>query len=220
MRFHRNAKLGLAGRRELVLQIAGGSSLREAAQAFNVSVATLTAGRSAGGRRVRPSKGASPAYSIARAGPLAARDGSHPRQSGRSATVAARRAGGHGSFPARPASATRPSGRCFVEPGSHGRRVQRASPPTATSGPAQAICCTWTQASTHVFSVPATHSLATAQAKTATTVTGSTSCTRSSTTTHDLPTPRSTTTNKPRPSPASSSVPLPSTKDTASPPSV
>ena len=40
MRFHRNAKLGLAGRRELALQIAGGSSLREAAQAFNVSVAT------------------------------------------------------------------------------------------------------------------------------------------------------------------------------------
>ena len=40
MRFHRNAKLGLAGRRELVLQIAGGSSLREAARSFNVSVAT------------------------------------------------------------------------------------------------------------------------------------------------------------------------------------
>jgi transposase InsO family protein len=40
MRFHRNAKLGLAARRELALQIAGGSSLREAAQAFNVSVAT------------------------------------------------------------------------------------------------------------------------------------------------------------------------------------
>ncbi|MBA2424066.1 MAG: IS481 family transposase [Actinobacteria bacterium] len=40
MRFHRNAKLGLAGRRELVLAIAGGSSMREAAQAFNVSVAT------------------------------------------------------------------------------------------------------------------------------------------------------------------------------------
>ena len=40
MRFHRNAKLGLAGRRELVLQIAGGSSLREAAGAFHVSVAT------------------------------------------------------------------------------------------------------------------------------------------------------------------------------------
>jgi transposase InsO family protein len=40
MRFHRNAKLGLAGRRELVLQIAGGSSIRQAAATFNVSVAT------------------------------------------------------------------------------------------------------------------------------------------------------------------------------------
>jgi helix-turn-helix protein len=40
MHFHRNAKLGLAGRRELVLAIAGGSSMREAAQAFHVSVAT------------------------------------------------------------------------------------------------------------------------------------------------------------------------------------
>jgi transposase InsO family protein len=40
MRFHRNAKLGLAGRRALVLQVAGGSSLREAAESFHVSVAT------------------------------------------------------------------------------------------------------------------------------------------------------------------------------------
>jgi transposase len=40
MRFHRNAKLGLAGRRELVLAIAGGSSIREAAATFNVSCAT------------------------------------------------------------------------------------------------------------------------------------------------------------------------------------
>jgi transposase InsO family protein len=40
MRFHRNAKLGLAGRRELVLAIAGGGSMREAAQTFNVSTAT------------------------------------------------------------------------------------------------------------------------------------------------------------------------------------
>jgi len=40
MRFHRNAKLGLAGRRELVLQIARGSSIRQAAATFNVSVAT------------------------------------------------------------------------------------------------------------------------------------------------------------------------------------
>ncbi len=40
MRFHRNAKLGLAGRRELVLAIAGGSSIRTAALTFNVSPAT------------------------------------------------------------------------------------------------------------------------------------------------------------------------------------
>jgi transposase len=40
MRFHRNAKLGLAGRWELVLAIAGGSSIRETAQRFNVSPAT------------------------------------------------------------------------------------------------------------------------------------------------------------------------------------
>ena len=40
MRFHRNAKLGLAGRRELVLAIAGGSSIRQAASTFNVSSAT------------------------------------------------------------------------------------------------------------------------------------------------------------------------------------
>ena len=40
MHFHRNAKLGLAGRRELVRAIAAGSSLREAAETFHVSVAT------------------------------------------------------------------------------------------------------------------------------------------------------------------------------------
>ena len=40
MQFHRNAKLGLADRRELVLAIADGSSIREAAATFNVSTAT------------------------------------------------------------------------------------------------------------------------------------------------------------------------------------
>jgi transposase InsO family protein len=40
MRFHRNAKLGLAGRRELVLAIASGSSIRRAAVSFHVSPAT------------------------------------------------------------------------------------------------------------------------------------------------------------------------------------
>jgi transposase InsO family protein len=40
MRFHRDAKLGLAGRRELVLAIAGGCSIRQAAVIFNVSPST------------------------------------------------------------------------------------------------------------------------------------------------------------------------------------
>jgi len=40
MQFHRNAKLGLAGRRELVLAIERGSSIRQAAVDFNVSSAT------------------------------------------------------------------------------------------------------------------------------------------------------------------------------------
>jgi len=40
MRFHRNAKLGLAGRHELVLAISAGSSIRQAAARFNVSSAT------------------------------------------------------------------------------------------------------------------------------------------------------------------------------------
>ncbi len=40
MQFHRNAKLGLAGRRELVFAIAGGCSIRQSAASFNVSPAT------------------------------------------------------------------------------------------------------------------------------------------------------------------------------------
>jgi transposase len=40
MRFHRNAKLGLAGRRELVLAIVSGCSIRQTAATFNVSPAT------------------------------------------------------------------------------------------------------------------------------------------------------------------------------------
>ena len=40
MQFHRNAKLGLAGRHELVLAIERGSSIRRAAEGFHVSPAT------------------------------------------------------------------------------------------------------------------------------------------------------------------------------------
>ena len=40
MSFHRNAKLGLAGRYALVCAIEGGMSLKQAAAAFSVSPAT------------------------------------------------------------------------------------------------------------------------------------------------------------------------------------
>jgi len=40
MQFHRNAKLGLAGRHQLVLAIESGGSIRQSARTFNVSVAT------------------------------------------------------------------------------------------------------------------------------------------------------------------------------------
>ena len=40
MQFHPNAKLGLAGRHQLVLAIESGRSMRESAGMFNVSVAT------------------------------------------------------------------------------------------------------------------------------------------------------------------------------------
>ena len=40
MYLHANAKLGLAGRRELVLAIESGSSMRQAAVCFSVSPAT------------------------------------------------------------------------------------------------------------------------------------------------------------------------------------
>lgn len=41
MHFHRNAKLGLARRRALVLQIAAGGSMREAAATLNIFVAIV-----------------------------------------------------------------------------------------------------------------------------------------------------------------------------------
>ncbi len=55
MVLHRNAKLGLAGRYALVRAVEDGCSLKAAAAAFNVSPATLVAGRAAGALRARRS---------------------------------------------------------------------------------------------------------------------------------------------------------------------
>ena len=196
MSFHRNAKLGLAGRYALVLRnrgrddAEGGRGLASACHRRQ-----RTAGGIAGARQARRRGGRCRVSSIAPAVRTARRANSRPSSPRRSAPAAGRRAGDRGSSPAPPASATRPSGRCSSGPASRGRREHHVSPPTATSGPVPAICCTWTRASTPASSDPATASPAIAARKTVSTETASTSCTRSSTTTSGLPTPRSTTTS-------------------------
>ena len=82
MRFHRNAKLGLAGRRELVLAIAGGlldQSGSRTLQRLALDGAPLVASL-ATGRRGRASE-ASPVFSIARADQPAVRVVSLPERS-------------------------------------------------------------------------------------------------------------------------------------------
>ena len=153
MSFHRNAKLGLAGRYALVSAIEGGMTRRR------------TAGGTAGWRRTRRRGARSPVSSIVRAGRIARRGGWQRNSSRRSATVAAAPAGDHGWSPGRPASRTRPSRRCCGARASRGRRNGRRSRPTATSGPVPAICCTSTQAATRASSGLDTASPATAPSR-------------------------------------------------------
>ena len=94
MRFHRNAKLGLARRRELVLAIAGGCSIRAAAATFNVSPSTAHRWwrrwrQAAEDEREKPC----PVFSIARADQPVVRVVSLPNRSTRSANAGARLAG-------------------------------------------------------------------------------------------------------------------------------
>jgi len=217
MHFHRNAKLGLAGRRELVLAIAAGGSMREAAATFNVSTATVH-------RWWRRWSSASEAER--RSLSCLFDRSSRPRRSPRrlapeleQAICECRRKTGWG--PRLVAGAT---GFCHstVWKVLHRAGISRPAralrePPTATSGPAPVTCCTWTRASMPASSDPATASPATAAHKTATTETASTSCTPSSTTIPASPTPRSTRTRAPPPPSASSGAPLPSTSNTGSP---
>ena len=193
MSFHRNAKLGLAGRYALVCAIEEGMTLKAAAAAFSVSPATahrwwhrwLEAGEEARAtlsclfdRSSRPHRS--------------------PRQLApelAEAICACRRKTGWG--PRLVAGAT---GFChstvwkvLERAGSRGRREPRGSRPTATSGPAPATCCTWTPASTRASAArPPRHRRPLSQDRQHRD--GSTSCTRSSTTTPASPTPRSTPT--------------------------
>ena len=155
MRFHRNAKLGLAGRRELVLAIAAGCSIRAAAASFNVSAATAHAGGSVGGRRAREERASLSCLLDRSSRPAGARAGS--RRAG-AAICDCRRKTGWG--PRLIAGATgfahSTVWKVLRRAASRGRRGRRGSRPTGTSGPAPATSCTWTSPATHASSGPAT----------------------------------------------------------------
>ena len=103
--FHRNAKLGLAGRLALVSAIEAGCSFREAAAAFQCLAgdgASLVASLAVASEEERRSLSV---CLIARAGRVALRGSSRRSSSRRSALAGARRAGGLAWSPARPVRA-------------------------------------------------------------------------------------------------------------------
>jgi transposase-like protein len=217
MSLHRNAKLGLAGRYALVCAIEGGMTLKAAAAAFSVSPATAHRWW----HRWLES-GDEPRRTLSCLCDRSSRPHRSPRQLApelAEAICACRLKTGWGRDwpPGPPASATRRCGRCCVGLGSPVLLGQRGSRPKATSVTARATCCTWTRASTHASTGPATASPVTDQARTGAIRTASTSCTRSSMTTPGSPTPRSTQTSALQPSSASASVRSPSTPRTGSP---
>ena len=164
MLLHAIAKLGLAGQFALVRAVEGGLSLKAAAAAFSVSPATAHRWwqrwlEGAASRR----------RSATRSSRRGIRRGCWPSScSSGSATVAARPAGGRGWSPARPALRIPRSGRCCGATASPAAQRRSRSRPTATSGPAPATCCTWTQPATRVSCGPATASPATARSAPAT----------------------------------------------------
>ena len=97
MHFHRNAKLGLAGRYALVRAVEGGMSLRKAARRHGVGRPPPVPGRGGGGRRAWRSGGRWPVCLIARAG-RAVRRGCC-RRACKKRICAERRRSGHGPRP-------------------------------------------------------------------------------------------------------------------------
>ena len=194
MQFHRNAKLGLAGRHQLVLAIESGGSIPQSARTFNVSVATaqslVEAGaRCRGWRRGEPllpfrsleSSGAQSAAARARA---------------RAGDLRLSAADGLGAEARRRRERVRALDRlqgAEAAPASQPPQIAPRACATATSGPAPAISCTWTRVSTPACNGLDSASAASAAHKSATIWTASTSCTPSSTITLASPTRRSTT---------------------------
>ena len=202
MYLHANAKLGLAGRLALVRAIEDGLSFRAAAAAFSISPATAHRWwRRWTPVRVRRPGEACPVCLIARAVRVAHRGNWRPSSPSGSVPAAARPVGVRAWSLVRPASPTRPSGRCSSVPGSRGQRRRSRSRPTGTSGRAPATCCIWMSAAMHGSCGLATRSPATAHSAHATGCvprpgSAATTRTRSSTITRGSPMSRSTTTQK------------------------
>ncbi len=150
MYLHANAKLGLAGRFALVRAIEEGDVAeggRGRLQRLAGDGASVVA--SVGGRRARRLGARFLACSIARVGRTARRGSS--RRSSRRRICACRRKTGWG--PRLVAGATGFAHSTVWKVLKPGRDLAPAargsrSRPTATSGPAPAICCTWTRAAT------------------------------------------------------------------------
>ena len=207
MYLHANAKLGLAGRLALVRAIEGGlvaEGGRGRLQRLAGDGASLVA--SLAGRRARRRGDAVvSARSLEPAAALAA--------------AACRRAAGAdlrlpppdrlGSAAGRRRDRLRALDRlegAAAGTASRGRRGRRGSRPTATSGPAPAICCTWTSASYARFQRPGHRVTGDRSQRTRARMqprrgSATTTRTRSSTTTPGSPTSSSTTTSTRRPSP-------------------
>ena len=217
MSFHRNAKLGLAGRYALVRRSrAADDGRRQPPSASRRR--PRTAGGIAGWRRARR-RGETLCASLDRSSrPHRSPRRLAPELEQRICGAGGRRAGGRGWSPARPA--------CPLD-GLEGAPARGAlaaaaattrAEPTATSGPAPATCCTWTRASYARFRGPATRVTGDRSDQDASQrPDGSTSCTRSSTTTRGSPTSSSTRRARRRPSSASSNARSPSSPATGSP---
>ena len=204
MYLHANAKLGLAGRLALVRAIEEGLSMKAAAAAFSVSPATahrwwhrwLDASEEAGdaGVSARSLEPAAPLAAAARAASSQERDLRLPPRD-RLGAAAGR---GRDRVRALDGLEGAPAGRDLAAAERRSR-----SRPTATSGPAPAICCTWTSP---LRALPAARPPVTGDRSQRSrnwmrpeTGSATTTRTRSSTTTRGSPTSSSTTTREPRP---------------------
>jgi hypothetical protein len=212
MRLHANAKLGPTGRRELVLAIERGMTLKQAAACFSVSPATahrwwhrwLDSDRSSVAlldRSSRPHRQprrltASEEEPILRARP--------------------RRTSGRAVWPGSAGVPARQSGRCSGGTDSREDSADSGRATAAMSGRGPARSCIWTSRSSPASMSPATAPAGCAQNRSATAESATTTCTASSTTTRASPMSSSTHAKTPRRTCAHLAAPSPSSASSAS----